>query len=343
MVRLLSLPLAVLAGLLAQQAHWPLPWMIGPLLAIALSRVAGLPLHSPRGGRQVGQWAIGTALGLYFTPQVVGQLARHAPLILGIALCTVAIGVLSAVLLQRLAGLDRATAFFAALPGGASEMAVLAERQAARVDRVAAAHALRVVLVVTVLPFVLMHWAGDLRGADLYRGAGAVVDWARLPVVLAVSLLGGSCLLALRVANAWVLGPLAAVGGLAALGYPLSALPAWVVNGGQLLIGVALGSRFSREFFAAAPRFLGAVVVCGLLGLLFAGALSAGLAAWSALPLATLLLAAAPGGVAEMSITAQVLQLGVPLVTACHVTRVVILTVGAQPAYRIFSRGRSGS
>ena len=33
----------------------------------------------------------------------------------------------------------------------------------------------------------------------------------------------------------------------------------------------------------------------------------------------------APGGIAEMCITAKVLQLGVPLVTAFHVTRVVVL------------------
>ena len=36
---------------------------------------------------------------------------------------------------------------------------------------------------------------------------------------------------------------------------------------------------------------------------------------------ATLVLGMAPGGIAEMCITAKVLQLGVPLVTAFHVTR----------------------
>ena len=52
--------------------------------------------------------------------------------------------------------------------------------------------------------------------------------------------------------------------------------------------------------------------------------------------IATLVLAAAPGGVAEMCITAQVMQLGVPLVTVCHVMRVVVLTVGAPTLYRLF-------
>ena len=38
-----------------------------------------------------------------------------------------------------------------------------------------------------------------------------------------------------------------------------ASLPAPVVNAGQLLIGIGLGTRFTPEFFESAPRFLGAV------------------------------------------------------------------------------------
>jgi hypothetical protein len=41
----------------------------------------------------------------------------------------------------------------------------------------------------------------------------------------------------------------------------------------------------------------------------------------SGIPIATLVLATAPGGMAEMSLTARNLQLGVPVVTAFHVIR----------------------
>jgi uncharacterized membrane protein AbrB (regulator of aidB expression) len=42
----------------------------------------------------------------------------------------------------------------------------------------------------------------------------------------------------------------------------------------------------------------------------------------------------APGGIAEMCITAKVLQLGVPLVTAAHVLRVVVVITTTGPAFR---------
>jgi hypothetical protein len=81
-----------------------------------------------------------------------------------------------------------------------------------------------------------------------------------------------------------------------------------------------------------------AVVV---LSVIVALALSAGVA-WllahlGEVGVGTMILATAPGGIAEMCITAKVLQLGVPLVTAAHVTRVVILVTLTAPVFR-FSR-----
>ena len=53
---------------------------------------------------------------------------------------------------------------------------------------------------------------------------------------------------------------------------------------------------------------------------------------------ASLLLAAAPGGIAEMSITAQALALGVPLVTAYHIFRLIVVLTCTEPLWRLFKR-----
>jgi membrane AbrB-like protein len=49
---------------------------------------------------------------------------------------------------------------------------------------------------------------------------------------------------------------------------------------------------------------------------------------------ATLILGTSPGGIAEMAVTAKVLQLGVPMVTAFQVCRLVAVLVLAEPVYR---------
>jgi uncharacterized protein len=51
------------------------------------------------------------------------------------------------------------------------------------------------------------------------------------------------------------------------------------------------------------------------------------------LHLPTAVLATAPGGIAEMAIAAKVPGLGVPLVTAFHVTRVVMLLTCTAPVF----------
>ena len=331
-----TLVLAAAAGALAASLHVPLPWMIGPLFAVAGARMSDIDLRPLPGGRQTGQWAIGAALGLYFSPEVVAQLGLHAPLVLAAALGSLAVGMVCALIMRRLGGVDAATAFFAALPGGASEMANLADRHGGAVDRIAAAHALRVMLVVSLLPFALT-FAG-VQGSDLYVPLVREVDARTFPLLVGASLLGVAAFKLLRIANAWVLGPLLGVAVATLAGVPLSALPAWVVNGGQLLIGCALGCRFSRAFFRAAPRFMAVAALTAVLSIVLSFALAALLGQWSTVPLPTLSLATAPGGVSEMCITAKVLQLGVPLVTVCHVLRVVVLTVGAQWSFGLFRR-----
>jgi len=121
---------------------------------------------------------------------------------------------------------------------------------------------------------------------------------------------------------------------------PLSAMPAPISNAGQCLLGCMLGSRFQQDFVHGAPRFIGAVVAT-VLAAIAAAALFGGVLAWlSGLSVYTLALGLAPGGIAEMCITAKVLQLGVPLVTAFHVTRVVVLLLFTAPLFALVRRWR---
>ena len=49
-----------------------------------------------------------------------------------------------------------------------------------------------------------------------------------------------------------------------------------------------------------------------------------------------MILGLAPGGITEMAITAKVLSLGVPLVTAFHVTRMALVVIVTGPLYIAF-------
>ena len=328
----LTLALALVAALLCVRLRVPLPWMIGPLLVTAGCGLAGLRLQGSRRLRNGGLWMIGVALGLYFTPPVVAVLWQLAPAIAVGVLWALALGYAFYRWLLHRNGGDRATAFFAATIGGASEMALLAERHQGQVDRVAAAHSLRVLLVVVLIP-VAYQLAG-IHGADATLPAVQEVRPAGLAVLLAASAAGMALLWRLGTPNPWVLGALLSTLLLTASGLQLSALPREASNAGQLAIGVALGTRFTPEFARTAPRWLASVAV-GTLAMILASGLFAWLLALAAgLHPATVLLGTSPGGIAEMCITAKVLQLGVPVVTAFHVVRYVAVLTLTEPIFR---------
>ena len=150
-------------------------------------------------------------------------------------------------------------------------------------------------------------------------------------------------MLKLRRANPWFLGALAVSMGLTMAGLELSAVPQWLMNAAQLVIGVSLGVRFRREFLHTAPRWLG-MVALGTVGLMAVCAGFAWLLHWATgLPWVTLLLGTSPGGITEMAITAKVLQLGVPVVTAFQVCRLIAVLLLVAPLYRWLNRALPGA
>jgi membrane AbrB-like protein len=332
-----GLGLGVAAGWLCRRIGTPIPWMLGPLFTLAALRVAGAPLSAPPGGRQVGQWIIGTSLGLYFTPQVIDEVGGWWPL-LGIgAVFALGVGYFTGLVLARLAGVDRTTAIFASVPGGAAEMAVLGHRFGARVDRVAVAHSLRILIVVAIIPAA--YSLLGLHGSDRYVAGMTTFDLRGFALLMAATAAGGGVAQWLRLPNAFVLGSLAVAIPLTAAEINLSAMPGLASSAGQVLIGCALGARFGPEFLRGAPRYVGSVALTVLVGIAISAAFGMALAWAAGLNPATLVLGTAPGGIAEMCITAKVLQLGVPVVTAFHVVRLVALLLVTAPLFR-FLRDR---
>lgn len=332
----LALAIGAVAGALCAWLHTPIPWIVGPLFAVAAARIGGLPAEAPPGARETGQWIIGTAIGLYFTPAVLAEVRDAWWLLAAGAAFALGVGYLSGAALARLANLDLTTGIFASVPGGAPEMARLAELYGGRADRVAAAQSLRILLVVGSVP--ALFTLSGAHGSDAYTMAATAFDAGGFAALMAATLAGGFAAGRLRVPNAFVLGALAVAIVLTGLEVNLSAMPSLASNAGQLLLGCALGSRFDADFVRGAPRFVAAVLAAVLLSIVLSALFALGLTAVSGRPPATMLLGMAPGGVAEMAITAKVLQLGVPLVTAFHVTRLVVLLVLTGPLFVLARR-----
>ena len=319
-------------GWLASLANWPLPWMVGSLLAVIAVRCSGWLVSEVPRGRQVGQWIIASAIGLHFTGEVMREVLAHFGVILAGAVGTLLLGLIGIFILLR-SGSDRATAFFASMPGGASEMVVLANRHQAEAASVAAAHSLRLLLVVLIVP-ALFTWGLPTVAAP----PAAPVSWPWLAVLLPAGGLLALLWKRLGQPNPWMLGPLT-VCALASVAFDLHiGLPGWAGALGQWLIGCSLACHFDRPFFRSAPTFLLRILLFTLLAMLFAAALGGALGWLTALDEVSLMLGMMPGGITELCLTAEALQLSVALVTAVQVLRLFLVMFLAEPLFRLWQR-----
>ena len=320
--------IAIFSGWMAQLIHTPLPWMLGPLVSIAMLSALGVPLKAPRMGRNIGQWFIGIAIGLYFTPLAVSELKHDVPYILLACLLSTILLAFGTWMLWRFFHISLRTAFFASAMGGASEMTVLAERHNERADLVAAAHSLRLLLILLIIPLLFKIW-GEPGNLDFSNHA-IPTSFQGICILLALSALGIALFHRLKLPNAFLLGPLLVSGVLTALGIEFSSWPKYLSLCAQTLIGVGLGVRFTRDFVLHAKNLaLGISIytfIAGLMSVLF----SLSITKFSGLDVESLILSTVPGGMAEMGITANVLHLNVPAVTVFHITRMAFVILSAE-------------
>ena len=325
---------ALVGAVLALAISLPLPWTLGPLITVAAARMLSLPVNSSPRLRNVGQWAVGVTLGLYFTPFVLGIIQQNILPLVGGMLFALMLGVFGTYLLMHIGDVDLKTAWFSSAIGGAAEMTNLADRYGGRSDLVASAHSLRILTVVLIVPFAFQSLG--VAGEDIAVSGLKIVNYEGLLLLSTATAASALVAAYFRVPNGWVLGPMFVAMALTMSGIELSAMPDYFLRIAQLLIGWSLGDRFRPGFFSSAPRFLLAVIVFTLLGILMSIGVGYLLEHWASVPLPTVILGLAPGGITEMSITAKVLRLGVPLVTAFHVTRMALVVIVTGPLYIAF-------
>ena len=213
-------------------------------------------------------------------------------------------------------------------------MLTLGDRFGAEPVATALSQTVRVGIIVLTVPVGLtfLGTAGD----EIFSLRSIPVDWSLFPALVGGCAAAAWALNRLGMTNAWMLGACGFAGVLTASEIELSGMPDSFLVLGQLLIGAALGERFDREPMRRAPLVIVGAVLSTLLLLAAGIVLAAAIGSVAGVPLTTMVAATCPGGLAEMSITAEILGLGVPLVTAYHLTRIVVITLMIPTLSRLF-------
>ena len=302
---------------------FPAPFLTGPALAVSLAGLAGLRVSIPLPLRSLCFLVIGFGIGTSVTPEVI-QTARSWPVsfvILGLAL----IGgfVTSVAVLRRGFGLDRRTATLSAPPGHLSFVLSLAEDRGGDVPTISLIQSTRVLFLTLALPPLLVPFVpeggalGPTRLMPLWQIAGLLtLAYGLGRVFRRLSVPAPDLLAAMALSSATHLTELTPGG-----------LPDPMIQAAFLTMGALIGTRFVGVTLAVLRRGVLAGLAVTLVTMTWALA-----AAWAGsvllgFPVATLLIAYAPGGLEAMAAMAVILGLEPTFVAAHHVARLILLTV----------------
>lgn len=337
MIRLLPTFLLIagcgLAGFVAEILGLPLPFMLGPLLVSGLAATT-LPHRLP-----VFPWLSALRLifiaviGLMIGTQVTPQLFSHTQALALTVMALVGFVLLSTgwnyIVFRRLGRYDRATAFYSSSPGGLYESIALGEAAGADSARLILQQFLRVIMVVTLLPIGLSLWhgapVGSAGGMSLARDH---VPLSHLPLIVLAVALGVMLGRVGRLPAGQLTGPLAVGAALSLTGVVQMEVPQWLVNLAQVVVGAALGMRFTGTTPASLRRasWLALLSVGGMLAL--AAAMAALMAPLTGEDFEVMLISFAPGGVTEMALVALSLPANPAMVTLYHIIRILITVLG---------------
>jgi uncharacterized protein len=350
----LVLIIGSVGGFLCSLTGLSVGWMIGTMLILGYFSLQCPSLirriQSQRGilphWKQAGQIILAIQVGQQMTFSVVHVFQSSWFLISIMLLLSLSFSLLLGFLLWRFSGTNLLTSLYASTPGGISNMPSVAQEVGANPVTVSLIQTMRIFLVVSIIPLFATEWkdgsavsttildtAGSISPSVLWTGiltCAAMVGysigkWIGLP---APRLVGGIIGVAvIEFAGSTLLGT-----------SPHPWLPSWVKILAQIFLGASIGLSVKRQMFVG----MGKVALMGLVSSFSLVVLMLGCSAIVShligIPFLTSILAFAPGGVAEMAVTAISLKADTSFVVAVQTLRLITIFLVLPPIFNVLHK-----
>jgi uncharacterized protein len=342
-----AVAIGVAGGAVFYALRLPLAWMLGALSFTTVAALAGLKLRFPHPVRAGMASILGIMLGSAFLPDTFARATQWLVSISGLGLSILITVLLVYTYLRGIGGLGPITAYFTAMPGGLNEMTMLGSALGGDERMIALNHGWRLFIVVFAIPFWFRFHEGYVPPS--FGGSGttlsaaiAGLDLLDAAMLAACGLVGAALARLARLPAPTLTGPMILSAAVHLTGLTSSRLPVVLVYAAQVAIGTALGCRFVGIRLRVVARALR--VGSGATLMMLANTVGCSLAVVGAVTgtaVPALLLAYAPGGLAEMSLIALALGIDVAFVSMHQLLRILIVIVLAPAFFRLMPKGDS--
>ncbi|KAA9015763.1 AbrB family transcriptional regulator [Sphingobium limneticum] len=331
---LAAIAVGAAGGALFLEIGAPLPWVLGSMAACAIASVIGLPIQASSATRRPMAAVIGVVLGSSFGPHLLPQAREWIIPLVALPFFLATAALLCVTYFRKVAKFDPATAYFAGMPGGIAEMVVMGAERGADERTIGLIHGARIFLVVFILPFLIRLDHAPVAIAPAAAVTGGVADWSLLLWAVGCVVVGLSIGRLLRLPAWHLVGPLAVSATVHMSGLADFRIPGWALAAAQVGLGATIGCRFVGLTLKTLLRTVALAAGSTLILLAVTFAWAAGIGALTGLDPVLLTLAYSPGGLAEMSMVALSLALEPGVVIVHHLTRVVLVLIGAPLGFR---------
>ena len=184
---LIALVPAAIGGAIWASMGLPLAWLMGAAIVTGFLSFYGVVIEPPKLLYRPSLSVIGAGVGLTITGAVALEVSRWFPVMAVMGFAGVLLAAIATPIVARKGEMEESTAFFSLMPGGVIEMANIGEPHGADRTTIATLHAIRVGLVVGILPlslYFLFPQTGDVADVIL-------LESLPLGFVLVVAVLGG--------------------------------------------------------------------------------------------------------------------------------------------------------
>jgi membrane AbrB-like protein len=337
----LALAIGTAGGWLAARAGIPLPWMLGSMGACLVAVLLSAPVERPRRVVEPMRMVLGVMLGSTLTPALLEQAQAMLVSVALLVPYVATAALVGWVYFSKVCRLDSETAFFSSMPGGVFTMTAYAEDVGADVRQVALIQSARIILVVSTLPFVIRWLAGGgaFGQSPLLRPDMGGIGAQDAGLLVAAGLVGYVLARAIRAPGAAIVGPMVASAALHLGGVTSVQMPGLFVIAAQVVLGSAIGTRFTGSTPAQIGRtiLLSSGFVVAMLALTVTTALIA--EALTGIHPFAAVLAYAPGGLTEMSLVALGLGFNVGYVATLHFLRILVIALLAPLFFLLLGAG----
>ncbi len=332
----LAVGLGAGGGALFAYFRAPLPWMIGASAVTTAAALAGAPLHLPRRSNAVVVPILGVMLGSAFTPETLADLVAWWPSVTALLLYAVLMAGAFSTLLRRRLGFDAASAYFSSVPGGNVAMYTVGTAMGGDARTISLIHNTRALLTVITIPFWFRLFQGYEPAGFAVPGPAANAIGLDDALVLGVSAVLGFWLANLaRVPAPFLIGPMLLSAAAHITGLTDASPPGILVAIAQVLIGTSMGCRFTGVSIRDASSLMAIGAVMAIVMMSAAAVAAGALSHATGLSFAALLLAFAPGGLAEMALISLALGIDTAFVSTHHLIRLSAIMLLAPVFFRI--------